>query len=77
MPGAAKETALRLATFLDFGQVYAAGQKIDLGELRYSAGVALNWNSPFGQLRLSFGVPLNDREGDRVQRLQFTFGNVF
>jgi outer membrane protein insertion porin family len=77
MPGATKETALRLATFLDFGQVYAAGQKIDLGELRYSAGVALNWNSPFGQLRLSFGVPLNDREGDRVQRLQFTFGNVF
>jgi outer membrane protein insertion porin family len=77
MPGATREQALRLAAFVDFGQVYGAGQKIDLGQLRYSAGLALNWSSPFGPLRLSFGQPLNDKPGDSVQRLQFTFGNVF
>ena len=27
--------------------------------------------------RLSLGFPLNDEPGDRVQRLQFTFGNIF
>jgi outer membrane protein insertion porin family len=77
VPGAAREQALRLAAFMDFGQVYAAGQPVDLGELRYSAGLALHWSSPFGPLRLSFGLPLNDKPGDRIQRLQFTFGNVF
>lgn len=77
VPGAAREQALRLAAFMDFGQVYAAGQPVELGELRYSAGLALNWSSPFGPLRLSFAQPLNDKPGDRIQRLQFTFGNVF
>jgi outer membrane protein insertion porin family len=77
MPGATREQALRLAAFIDFGQVYAAGQKIELGELRYSTGLALHWSSPFGPLRLSFGQPLNNKPGDSIQRLQFTFGNVF
>jgi outer membrane protein insertion porin family len=75
VPGAAKEQALRLAAFLDFGQAYV--QEIDLQALRYSAGIALNWSSPFGPLRLSFAIPLNDKPGDSLQRLQFTFGNVF
>jgi outer membrane protein insertion porin family len=77
MPGATREQDLRLAAFLDGGQVYAQGQKIELGELRYSAGLALHWTSPFGPLRLSFGQPLNSKAGDNVQRLQFTFGSVF
>ncbi|HYD55910.1 MAG TPA: outer membrane protein assembly factor BamA [Burkholderiales bacterium] len=77
MPGATKEQALRLAAFVDFGQVYATGQRIDLGEFRYSAGIGLNWSSPFGPLRLSFAQPLNRQPGDSIQRLQFTFGNVF
>jgi outer membrane protein insertion porin family len=77
MPGAAKEQALRLAAFVDFGQVYGAREKFDLQDLRYSAGLGLNWASPFGPLRLSFGIPLNRQPGDSIQRLQFTFGNVF
>jgi len=77
MPGATKETALRLAWFLDGGQVYAQGQKVDLSELRYSTGLGLSWASPFGPLRLSYGHPLNRKPGDNIQRLQFTFGTVF
>ena len=77
VPGASKEQALRLATFLDFGQVYAAGQKIEFKVLRYSTGLSLHWSSPFGPLRLSFGIPLNAKPDDSIQRLQFTFGNVF
>ena len=77
MPGANKEQALRLAWFVDGGQVWAAGQQVNLAEMRYSAGLGLSWASPFGPLRLSVGFPLNDKPGDNIQRLQFTFGTVF
>jgi len=77
MPGATAEQSLRLAAFVDAGQVYAAGAKVDLGELRYATGIALQWLSPFGPLRLSIAHPLNRKPGDEVQRLQFTFGTGF
>jgi outer membrane protein insertion porin family len=77
MPGATREQSLRLAAFLDSGQAYGQGEKVDLGELRYSTGIALSWLSPFGPLRLSIGHPLNAKRGDEVQRLQFTFGTGF
>jgi outer membrane protein insertion porin family len=77
MPGASAEQSLRLAAFLDAGQVYAEGARIELGELRYSSGLALQWLSPFGPLRLSLAQPLNLKDGDHAQRLQFTFGTAF
>lgn len=75
MPGASRDPSLRLAAFLDAGQVYA--NKFELSELRYSAGFGLFWGSPIGPLRLSFGYPLNPESGDDIQRLQFTFGTGF
>lgn len=77
VPGAAQDKSLRLAVFLDGGQVFGEGEKIGLGALRYAAGLALSWNSPFGPLRLSIAQPLNATVTDRVQRLQFTFGTGF
>ena len=77
LPGADRDQSLRLSAFVDFGQVYAQDAKIDLGELRFSSGVALSWLSPFGPLRLSIGVPLNARDGDQIQRIQFSFGTGF
>jgi len=75
MPGAEQDRSLRLAWFVDGGQVYA--NKIELGELRYSTGIALFWSSALGPLRLSWAHPLNVRSGDRKQQLQFTFGTGF
>ena len=75
MPGANRDPSLRLAAFLDAGQVYA--NKVELSELRYSAGVGLFWASPIGPLRLSFAYPINPESGDDIQRLQFTFGTGF
>jgi outer membrane protein insertion porin family len=77
MPGAAAEQSLRLAAFVDAGQVYAPGTRVELAELRYAGGFALNWLSPFGPLRLSIAQPINGKPGDEVQRLQFTFGTGF
>jgi outer membrane protein insertion porin family len=78
VPGAQGDKSLRLSTFIDGGQVYGSTQKVDLGELRYSAGLGLFWSSPFGPLRLSVAQPLNAKDGfDRKERLQFTFGTAF
>jgi outer membrane protein insertion porin family len=75
MPGAEHDKSVRLAAFLDGGNVYTG--RIDLGELRYATGIALFWSSPLGPLRLSFAHPLNAKSGDRKQGLQFTFGTGF
>ena len=77
MPGTGVDRSMRLSVFLDGGQVYGANEKIRLSELRYSAGLAFNWNSPLGPLRLSYGKPLNAKAGDKMQHLQFQFGQVF
>jgi len=75
MPGAEQDRSIRLAWFVDGGQVYA--DNIDLGDLRYATGIALFWSSPLGPLRLSFAHPLNPKSTDQKQQLQFTFGAGF
>ena len=78
VPGAEQDKSLRLALFIDGGQVYGRDEKVSLSELRYSAGIGLAWSSPFGPLRLSLANPLNERKGiDRAQRLQLNFGTGF
>jgi outer membrane protein insertion porin family len=75
MPGSPKdEKAMRLALFVDAGMVYGPQEKVDLGELRYSTGLAFNWFSPVGPLSFSYAVPLNDQPGDKVENFQFTLG---
>ncbi len=77
MPGAGLDRSLRLATFLDAGQVYGANDKMSLSELRYSTGLALSWISPMGPIRISMAAPLNHKTGDKTQRAQFTMGQTF
>ncbi|MET0101363.1 MAG: outer membrane protein assembly factor BamA [Sedimenticola sp.] len=73
------DRSVRLGWFLDAGNVYdtSGDNEIDLGELRYSTGVSALWLSPMGALGLSFGLPLNDKSSDDVERFQFTFGTTF
>jgi outer membrane protein insertion porin family len=75
MPGAAQDPSLRLAYFIDGGNVFS--QSFKPNELRYSTGLAFFWTSPFGPLRLSYAQPLNSKPTDRIQKLQFTFGTGF
>ena len=78
LPGAQGDKSLRLIAFVDGGQTYGAVQKVALGELRYSAGIGLAWQSPFGPLKVSLGQPLNAKKGvDRIERLQLNFGTAF
>lgn len=66
----------RLSLFVDAGQVYSSDQSIDLSELRASAGISFNWITPVGPLSLSYGVPLNEEDGDDVDRVQFSIGRL-
>ncbi len=76
-PGSGNDRSLRWFTFFDAGNVFAEGEKMRLGELRYSAGVGISWISPIGPLKLSYGTPLNAKPEDRKQLLQFQLGTGF
>ncbi|RTZ58472.1 MAG: outer membrane protein assembly factor BamA [Gammaproteobacteria bacterium] len=77
VPGAEKDSkSMRMGLFLDSGMVYGPDQNIDLGALRYAAGVSFNWFSPVGPISISYGVPLNEEEDDEVERFQFTLGGT-
>ncbi len=71
------ENSARLGVFFDAGQVYAAGDKLDFGELRYSTGISAAWLSPVGPLKFSIGTPLNKKSGDKTETFQFQLGTTF
>ncbi|ALM54487.1 outer membrane protein assembly factor BamA [Halomonas huangheensis] len=50
---------------------------VDLGELRYSAGVAVSWLTPVGPLTFSLAEPLNAKDDDDTQVFQFSLGQTF
>lgn len=69
--------SFRLTGFIDAGNVYGPGQKIDIGEIRYSTGIGAIWVSPFGVVQASIAMPLNKQTGDQTENFQFTFGASF
>ena len=71
-----KEKDKRLSLFVDGGQVFSDEQSIDTSDIRFSAGVGFNWVSPVGPISLSYAVPLNEEDGDEVEKLQFSVGRL-
>lgn len=69
--------SLRLSGFYDIGNVFTASSDFEAQELRTSAGIALIWMSPIAPLTFSYAFPLNDVEGDKLERFQFTLGSFF
>ena len=77
LPFTKDSRSFRITGFVDAGNVYGSDEDFDVGELRYSTGVAVIWLSPLGPLTMSLAVPLDKAEGDETQRFQFTFGTSF
>jgi outer membrane protein insertion porin family len=77
MPGLGMDKSMRLSAFVDGGQVWGNGEKISLGDLRFSTGLAMTWSSPMGPLKFSLAKALRQKPEDKVQRLQFQMGSVF
>lgn len=71
------EETVRLGAFLDFGNVYDGYDNFKAEDFRYSTGLYLLWRSPVGPLNLSYGVPLNKKDGDKIEHFQFTIGVPF
>ncbi len=66
--------SMRFTTFFDVGNVYNTDEGIDTGELRMSVGISMNWLTPVGPLVFSYGWPINDKEGDSLEKFQFSLG---
>jgi len=67
----------RTSLFMDAGNVYGynlpeAQKGTDSGPIRYSTGVAVDWQSPFGPLSFSLATPLNIQPNDDTSYFQFT-----
>lgn len=96
LPPPISRPTLRSSIFVDGGQVYGVNLPSELqgtsaGPVRFSAGVGVLWNSPFGTLGVSTALPLNRQchwhlfEGDtspthvcdRTQAFQFNIMTGF
>ncbi|MEX2148199.1 MAG: outer membrane protein assembly factor BamA [Candidatus Rokuibacteriota bacterium] len=68
---------LRLAGFVDIGNVYGFGTKFDPTDLREAAGGGVRWISPFGPIRVDYGINLDRRQGEDFGALHFSMGSPF
>lgn len=82
--------SIRTSLFVDFGNIFqthkTAGnpgsprvgpiryEDVDFDNLRFSGGLLVSWNSPFGIISVAYGMPFNVKTGDNVQQFGFTFG---
>ncbi len=90
------QTSARLSLFVDAGQSYYLGDtefrnrrgdrtdyRFDLGEVRASTGVAVQWLTRMGLFRFSYAVPLRSQDqtrrlfGDEIEPFQFSVGTAF
>ncbi len=67
----------RFSIFVDGGQVYGPNADVDLSDMRFSTGIAFNWFSPLGPLSVSYGAPINKKDGDETENVQVTIGRFF
>ena len=66
---------VRTLAFLDAGNVFE--NTPNLSDIRYSTGLEVDWVSPMGPLKVSFGKALNSKEGDNVRFINFSIGTSF
>lgn len=84
LPGIPEDINLRGAAYVDAGSAW--GNAVEVTNtpiegtdfsIRASAGVALIWNSPFGDLRFDYAVPFAKEDFDETQRFRFGIANTF
>ncbi len=74
------ELGLNIVPFFDIGFNYADDQDYNFNdEILKSVGLELRWRSPMGDLRFSYGIPLDeDRQGNKKSgRFEFSMGQFF
>jgi outer membrane protein insertion porin family len=67
----------RAAGFFDIGNVYGFSTKFDPTDTREAAGAGIRWQSPFGPIRVDYGINLDRRKGEDFGAVQFSVGSPF
>ncbi|MCS6293063.1 MAG: outer membrane protein assembly factor BamA [Nitrospira sp.] len=70
------EAKLNGVLFFDYGKGFDDNEKISLN-LRKAAGIEGRWISPFGPLRVAYGLNLAPKTGERTGVFEFTIGSLF
>ncbi|WP_447979690.1 outer membrane protein assembly factor BamA [Candidatus Nitrospira bockiana] len=71
-----KEAKLNGVIFFDYGRGFSAEEGLSLN-LRKAAGFEARWISPFGPLRVAYGINLDPRTGERRGVFEFSVGSLF
>lgn len=70
------EAKLNGVLFFDYGKGFDDNEPLSL-HLRSAAGIEGRWISPFGPLRVAYGLNLDRRPGERFGVFEFTIGTLF
>ncbi|MGE3978692.1 MAG: outer membrane protein assembly factor BamA [Nitrospira sp.] len=70
------EAKLNGVLFFDYGKGFDDNEPLSLN-LRPAAGIEGRWISPFGPLRVAYGLNLDKRTGERMGVFEFTIGTLF
>ncbi len=70
------EAKLNGVLFFDYGKGFDDDEPLSL-DLRSAAGLEGRWISPFGPLRVAYGINLDKRTGERFGVFEFTIGTLF
>jgi len=72
---------IRAAVFYDVGNVWgpdiSGGTKFDITDLKQAIGAGFRWVSPFGPLRVDYGINPNPKNGEKFGNFNFSVGSAF
>jgi outer membrane protein insertion porin family len=71
-----KAAGIRGVVFFDAGNAYRKSE-YPFQNLRKSAGFGVRWYSPFGPLRVEWGINLSPKDGEKRSNFEFSMGNLF
>lgn len=66
-----------VVAFLDGGNVWLKDEGISFGDMRYSAGIGLRYNTPAGPIRFDYGQKLDREAGESKGEVHFSIGHAF
>ncbi len=66
-----------VVTFVDTGNVWRKLDQASLGDLKYTAGLGLRYNTPVGPFRVDYGYKLNKEKGESAGAVHFSLGHAF
>ena len=68
---------LRLALFVDVGNVYGFSTPFNITNLKADVGAGIRWVSPFGPIRVDYGLKITREAGEDIGAIQFSVGSPF